>query len=265
MAQRGGKSMSVDFKVSLKGSRALITGASKGLGAHFAQTLAASGASVALAARDAKTCEALCANLREAGASAIAVSMEVTSSASVQAAVAQAARELDGLDIVINNAGVTDTVPLIDQDEETWDKILDTNLKGAFLVGQAAARLMRDQRTPGNIINVASILGHRVAGQVAAYATSKAALVQLTKSMALEWARYGIRVNALCPGYISTDLNHEFLASDAGQALIKRIPQRRFGTLTDLEGPLLFLCSTASGYVTGSSLIADGGHLVSSL
>lgn len=257
--------MSGDYKVSLAGRRALITGASKGLGAHFAQTLAASGACVALAARDAKACEALCRTLRQTGARAVAVSMDVTSSASVQEAVAQAARELDGIDIIINNAGVTGTVPLIDQDEPTWDKILDTNLKGAFLVGQAAARLMRDQRTPGSIINVASILGHRVAGQVAAYAASKAALVQLTKSMALEWARYGIRVNALCPGYIATDLNQDFLTSDAGQALMKRIPQRRFGTLNDLEGPLLFLCSNASGYVTGSSLIADGGHLVSSL
>jgi NAD(P)-dependent dehydrogenase (short-subunit alcohol dehydrogenase family) len=124
---------------------------------------------------------------------------------------------------------------------------------------------MREARTGGSIVNVASILGHRVAGQVAAYAASKAALVQLTKSMALEWARYGIRVNALCPGYIATTLNREFLDSEPGQALMKRIPQRRFGTLADLDGPLLFLCSSASRYMTGSSLVADGGHLVSSL
>lgn len=257
--------MSPDFTVSLKGRRTLITGASKGLGAHFAQTLAAAGADVALAARDAQGCENLCARLRQHGVKAAAIAMDVTSGTSVQDAVSRAARELGGLDIVINNAGVTETVPLIDQDEAAWDRILDTNLKGGFLVAQAAARMMRDARTGGSIVNVASILGHRVAGQVAAYAASKAALVQLTKSMALEWARYGIRVNALCPGYIATTLNRDFLDSEPGQALMKRIPQRRFGTLADLDGPLLFLCSSASGYVTGSSLVADGGHLVSSL
>lgn len=265
MAQQRGQDMSKDFTVSLKGRRALITGASKGLGAHFAHTLAAACADVALAARDAQSCESLCSELRNQGIKAVAVTMDVTSGASVHDAVTQAAHGLGGLDIVINNAGVTETVPLIDQDEQTWDRILDTNLKGGFLVAQTAARIMRDSGSGGSIVNVASILGHRVAGQVAAYAASKAALVQLTKSMALEWARYGIRVNALCPGYIATTLNREFLDSEPGQALMKRIPQRRFGTLSDLEGPLLFLCSSASGYVTGSSLVADGGHLVSSL
>lgn len=257
--------MSEEFKVSLAGRRALVTGASKGLGAHFAHTLATAGASVALAARDASACEEICAKLRANGVKAVAVSMDVSSRASVDAAVAKAASELGGLDILVSNAGVTQTVPLIDQDEMGWDRILDTNLKGALLVGQAAARIMRDTRSGGSIVNVASILGHRVAGQVGAYAASKAALVQLTKSMALEWARYGIRANALCPGYIATELNQEFLSGDAGQALMKRIPQRRFGNLADLEGPLLFLCSNASSYVTGSSLVADGGHLVSSL
>ena len=257
--------MSEEFKVSLAGRRALVTGASKGLGAHFAHTLAAAGASVAVAARDVSACETICAKLRDSGVKAVAVAMDVSSRASVEMAVAKAANELGGLDILINNAGVTQTVPLIDQDEMGWNRIFDTNLKGAFFTGQAAARIMRDNRSGGSIVNVASILGHRVAGQVAAYAASKAALVQLTKSMALEWARFGIRANALCPGYIATDLNQEFLSGDAGQALMKRIPQRRFGTLTDLDGPLLFLCSNASSYVNGSSLVADGGHLVSSL
>lgn len=257
--------MQAELKVSLTGARALITGASKGLGAHFARTLAAAGASVAIAARDERACEDLCESLRRNGATAVAVAMDVGSKESVDGAVARAVRELGGLDLLINNAGVTQTVPLIDQDEEGWDRIFDTNLKGAFLVGQAAARAMRDAKSGGNIINVASILGHRIAGQVAAYAASKAALVQLTRSMALEWARFNIRVNALCPGYIATDLNRDFLAGEAGQALLKRIPQRRFGTLAELDGPLLFLCSDASRYMTGSSLIADGGHLVSSL
>lgn len=256
--------MSQEFNVSLAGRRALVTGASKGLGAHFAKTLANAGASVAFAARDVRACEEIRNNL-PATSKSIALAIDVTSSASAAEAVATCVYELGGLDILVNNAGVSATVPLIDQDEAGWDKILDTNLKGAFLVAQAAARAMRVSGSGGSIVNVASILGHRVAGQVAAYAASKAGLVQLTESMALEWARYGIRVNALCPGYIATNLNREFLASEPGQALIKRIPQRRFGTLADLEGPLLFLCSNASLYVTGSSLVADGGHLVSSL
>lgn len=257
--------MADDFKVSLQGHRALVTGASKGLGAHFARTLAASGAHVAVAARDRAACQALCDKLEAAGATALPVAMDVSAPDKVGKAVKEAAHALGGLDILINNAGVTETVPLIDQDEAGWDRILDTNLKGAFLVGQAAAKVMRDAQTGGTIVNVASILGHRVAGQVGAYAASKAALVQLTKCMALEWARYGIRVNALCPGYIETDLNREFLDSDLGQALKKRIPQRRFGTLAELDGPLLFLCSKASSFVTGTSLVADGGHLISSL
>lgn len=257
--------MSSDLKVTLAGRRALVTGASKGLGAHFARTLAAAGADVALAARDADACEAACAEIRKGGGKAVAVAMDVGDRASVDTGVARAAAELGGLDILVNNAGVTQTVPLIDQDEAGWDRIMDTNLKGAFLAGQAAARIMRDHKRGGSIINIASILGHRIAGQVAAYAASKAALVQLTESMAVEWARFSIRANALCPGYIATDLNEDFLSGGAGQALMKRIPQRRFGTLADLEGPLLFLCSDASRYVTGSSLIADGGHLVSSL
>jgi len=257
--------MDQDLKVSLTGRRALVTGASKGLGAHFARTLAKSGASVAIAARDIEACETLRDELRKSGTTAVAVAMDVGARQSVDSAVRNAVQELGGLDIVVNNAGVTQTVPLIDQDEAGWDKIFDTNVKGAFLVGQAAARAMRDAKSGGSIINVASILGHRVAGQVAAYAASKAAVVQLTQSMALEWARFNIRVNALCPGYIATDLNRDFLESEPGQALMKRIPQRRFGTLEDLEGPLLFLCSNAARLVTGTSLVADGGHLISSL
>lgn len=253
------------FNVSLTGRRALVTGASKGLGAHFAGVLAAAGARVSVAARDVKSCETVCADIEKRGGACVPIAMNVTNGQSASAAVEKAVAQLGGLDILVNNAGVTDTVTLIDQDEAGWERILDTNLKGAFLVAQAAARHMRDGKQGGNIVNVASILGHRVAGKVGAYAASKAALVQLTKSMALEWARYSIRVNALCPGYIATDLNRAFLESDAGAALLKRIPQRCFGTMSDLDGPLLFLCSDASRYVTGTSLVADGGHLVSSL
>ena len=255
----------MNFKVDLNGQRALVTGASKGLGADFARRLAAAGAHVAVAARRLEDAERVCKSIRSKGGLADAIMLDVTSAKSVTDGVAATKAALGGLDILVNNAGVAETVPLLDQDEAGWDKTLDTNLKGAFLVGQAAARLMSEQKGGGTIVNVASITAFRVAGQIAAYAASKAALVQLTRSMALEWARYSIRVNALCPGYIATDINKDIFESAAGQAMIKRIPQRRLGSLEDLEGPLLFLCSDASRFMTGSSLVADGGHLISSL
>lgn len=253
------------FDVSLDGRSALVTGASGGLGAFFAERLALAGARVAVAARRRDACAALCARIEAAGGTAIALSLDVTDEASASAAVAETVAAFGGLDILVNNAGVTGTTALIDETAAAWDRILDTNLKGAFLVGQAAARAMVAAGRGGSIVNVASILGLRVAGQVAAYAASKAALVQLTKSMALEWARHSIRANALCPGYVETDLNRDFFATDAGQALVRRIPFRRLGTLDDLAGPLLFLSSDASLYVTGTAMAVDGGHLVSSL
>lgn len=255
----------MSFQVSLLGRRALITGASKGLGAYFAERLAASGAHVAVASRRQDECERVCEDIRARGGQAHPVEMDVTSPQSVQNAVHTARDALSGLDILVNNAGVAQTVGLLDQSAEDWDRVLDTNLKGAFLVAQAVARIMAADKGGGAIINVASILGYGAGGQVAAYAVSKAALVHLTKSMALEWARFDIRVNALCPGYIETDMNREFFATDLGKAVVKRVPQRRIGTLHDLEGPLLFLASDASRYMTGSSLIVDGGQLVSSL
>lgn len=188
--------------------------------------------------------------------------MDVSNANSVTAAFATLE---DGLDILVNNAGVTTTQRAQDLEEAAWDKILDTNLKGAFLVAQAAARSMRASGRGGVIVNIASILGLRVAGGVSPYAASKAGLIQLTKALALEWARDRIRVNALCPGYIETDLNRDFFASDAGQALIKRIPQRRLGKPEELDGALLLLCSDAGAYITGAEIPVDGGHLVSSL
>jgi NAD(P)-dependent dehydrogenase (short-subunit alcohol dehydrogenase family) len=165
----------------------------------------------------------------------------------------------------VNNAGVAITKAAMELTATDWQGVVDTNLTGAFFMAQAAARLMRDGGRGGCIVNVASILGVRVAGLVAPYAASKAALIQLTKALALEWARYGIRVNALAPGYIETDLNAAFFASEAGGKLIQRIPQRRLGRLADLDGPLLLLASGASGYMTGAVIEVDGGHLVSSL
>ena len=250
----------------LTGKTALVTGASGGLGLHFAKFLAANGASVFLTARRRAALDQACGDIRAAGGatggSAEPLEMDVSSAASVTKAFAS----LPGpLDILINNAGVTATQRAQDLEEAVWDSILDTNLKGAFLVAQSAARGMKAAGRGGAIVNVASILGMRVAGSVSPYAASKAGLIHLTKALALEWARDKIRVNALCPGYIETDLNRDFFASEAGQTLIKRIPQRRLGKPEELDGALMLLCSDAGSYITGSVIAVDGGHLVSSL
>ena len=245
----------------LAGKTALITGASGGLGLHFAHVLAGQGVKVLLAARRSAALELHCAEIRRSGGSARAVVLDVSNAKSV-AALFDVVPE--PIDILINNAGIATSGSALDFDESAWDNVLDTNLKGAFLLSQAVARQMK-LRGGGVIVNIASILGLRVASHVAAYATSKAALIQLTKSLALEWARFNIRVNALCPGYIETDLNRDFFATPAGQALIGRIPARRLGQMADLDVPLLLLCSDAGRYMTGATLAVDGGHLVSSL
>lgn len=246
--------------LSLDGKRALVTGASGGLGLHFARVLSAAGAEVTLAARRIDRVEAEARALREAGCAADAAELDVTSPDSV-AALFGAARPFD---IVVNNAGVAGEGAAIDMRPEAFRQVIDTNLTGVFAVAQAAARGMR-AAGGGSIVNIASILGLRVAGHVAAYAASKAAVVQLTKALALEWARYGVRVNALCPGYIETPINAEFFATEAGAALVRRIPQRRLGRLDDLDAPLLLLASDRSAYMTGAVIAVDGGHLVSGL
>ena len=239
----------------------LVTGASSGLGAHFARVLARDGARIVLAARSEGRIADEVRAIEAAGGHAQAVAMDVADPGSVAAAFGQ----IEGrLDVVVNNAGITATAPALDTDPAAFGAVLDTNVKGVFHVAQAAARRMRDTGG-GAIVNVASILGFRVAGNVAAYAASKAAVVHLTQALALEWARHGIRVNALCPGYIETPLNRDFFATDAGQALIGRIPQRRLGQLSDLDAPLRLLCSDEARYMTGSSIVVDGGHLCSSL
>jgi NAD(P)-dependent dehydrogenase (short-subunit alcohol dehydrogenase family) len=193
------------------------------------------------------------------------VSIDVTSEASVRGAFDHIAEIARVADVIVNNAGVTMTKPALQQSEQDWDAVIDTNLKGGWLVAQEAARRMVAAKVSGSIINVASILGERVAGGVAPYAISKAGLIQATKALALELARYDIRVNAILPGYIVTDINREFLESEAGERLRTRIPTRRFGQLTDLDGPLLLLASAAGAHMTGAVLAVDGGHLVSSL
>ena len=247
------------------GRTALVTGASSGLGRHFAATLAGRGARVVLAARRRERLETIADEIRTAGGDALAVDMDVTDARSVDRALDAAERAYGVPDVVVNNSGVADTALALDLDEDAWDRVLDTNLKGAWLVAREAGRRLRDAERPGSIINVVSILAFRVGAGMAAYAASKAALAQLTRVMALELARHDIRVNAIAPGYILTDMNRDFFASPAGEAMVTRIPQRRVGEPADLDGALLLLASDASRFMTGSIITVDGGHLQSGL
>jgi NAD(P)-dependent dehydrogenase (short-subunit alcohol dehydrogenase family) len=246
---------------NLAGRTAFITGASSGFGSHFAKVLSRAGASVVVAARRKSALDALVAEIQTAGGSATAVPLDVTNGASISAAVAAIGK----IDILVNNAGVTNAKATLEQTEGDFDWIIDTNLKGSFFVATAVARSMQSRGEPGSIINIASILGLRQQANVAPYAISKAGVIQMTKQLALEFARYQIRVNALAPGYFLTDLNREYFAADAGKAMIKRIPQRRLGQLADLDGPLLLLASDSSGFMTGAVIAVDGGHLLSGL
>jgi NAD(P)-dependent dehydrogenase (short-subunit alcohol dehydrogenase family) len=244
----------------LAGKAALITGASSGLGRHFALTLARAGADVGLAARRVEMLESLAAEVAKTGRKAVAIQLDVADAGNVTLAVEQTAAALGGLDILVNNAGMAPGDAALDVDEATWDRCMDTNLKGAWLMAQAAARQMIRGGKGGAIVNIASHLSVRVQNGTAPYAISKAGLLQMTKALALEWARYGIRVNALAPGYIETDISRDFMTSEGGQRMLKAIPQRRFGQPEDLDGALLFLSSDASQYVTGIFLPVDGGH-----
>ncbi|MFM0500217.1 SDR family NAD(P)-dependent oxidoreductase [Paraburkholderia caffeinilytica] len=245
---------------NLEGKTALVTGASSGLGAFFARVLGEAGAHVVLAARRAEPLEVVAQDIRAGGGKASTVVLDVCDTASREHALASCGR----LDVLVNNAGIVREGPASTHAEADWDDVIDTNLRGVFFTAQSAARLMRENGG-GSIINIASILGFRQAGGVLSYAVSKAGVIQMTQSLALEWARYGIRVNALAPGYFDTELNSEFWQSRAGEAMIGRIPQRRLGQLPELAGPLLLLASDASSYMTGSTLVVDGGHLVSTL
>lgn len=248
----------------LDGRVVLVTGASSGLGTHFARLLADAGARVAVAARRTDKLQNVVDTIVQAGGQARALALDVTDAASVHACF-DALASWGAPDVVVNNAGVTVTHPLLEQTPEDFDHVLDTNLKGCWLVATEAARRMVAAGQGGSIVNVASILGERVAGGVAPYAISKAGVVQATKAMALELARHRIRVNALLPGYVVTDLNRDFLTSEAGDKLRSRIPSRRFGELSDLDGPLLLLASDAGAAMSGATVAVDGAHLVSSL
>jgi len=252
-------------RFDLTGKVALVTGASSGLGVHFARTLAAAGASVAIAARRADRLASLQAELRAAGSDAVAVELDVQSSDSITAAAAATEKALGPVDIVINNAGISIVKPALEMPIEDWDAVVDTNLRGAWLVAQTAGKRWLMGKRPGVIVNIASILGLRTIGQVAPYNASKAGLIHLTRALAMEWARHDIRVNAICPGYIETEMNGDFWKTPGGQRLIDRIPQRRIGKPEHLDGALLLLSSEAGSFMTGSVLTVDGGHTVSSL
>jgi NAD(P)-dependent dehydrogenase (short-subunit alcohol dehydrogenase family) len=243
----------------------VVTGGSSGFGRHFARVLVGRGARITLAARRAEALASAVADITASGGKAQSVVLDVTRAEQIEDAMKRAEAEFGPIRAVVNNAGVTATKPALDQDERAWDGVIDTNLKGVWLVAQAAARRMIESKVKGSIVNIASILGLRVAGAVAPYAISKAGVIQMTKALALEWARYGIRVNALAPGYFATELNDDFFESEAGRALIKRVPQRRLGQLSELDGPLLLLISDAGSFMTGSVVAVDGGHLVSGL
>jgi NAD(P)-dependent dehydrogenase (short-subunit alcohol dehydrogenase family) len=250
--------------LSLAGQTALVTGASSGLGRHFARLLASHGAKVAIGARRMDRLVTLAEEIRASGGEALLVELDVTDEASVEQAIGQSADALAGLDILVNNAGIVIARPALEMSLDEWDAQVATNLRGAFLVARAAARRMAEQGG-GNIVNIASIAGLRTGGHISAYAASKAGLIHLTRNLAVELARAKVRVNALAPGYIETELNAEFFASKAGEELIRRIPQRRLGRPEDLDGPLLLLASDASRYMTGAVLVVDGGHSVNPL
>jgi NAD(P)-dependent dehydrogenase (short-subunit alcohol dehydrogenase family) len=249
----------------LKGKVALITGAAGVLGSHFSRCLGFAGAALVLAGRRHEPLLRLSEALRGEEIESLAVQMDVTDPVSVRAAFDQAQSVYGVINVLVCNAGVAVNKKSLDLSADEWSDVIDVNLKGTWLVCAEAGRRLIDQRRPGSIITISSVLGHRVAGAVLPYTASKAAVEQMTRALALEWARYGIRVNALAPGYIETDLNREFFQTRAGEALVQRIPQRRLGRPQDLDGALLLLASDASSYMTGSSIVVDGGHLQSSL
>jgi NAD(P)-dependent dehydrogenase (short-subunit alcohol dehydrogenase family) len=252
----------MDLGARIRAKRIFITGASGGLGEHFAKVCARNGAAIAVGARRLDKLDALVAELKRLGAAeAVAVALDVADEASVEAALSA----VGPLDVLVNNAGIAGDGSALDTSAEAFDRVIATNLRGVWLMSTAAARRWRDAKRGGAIVNIASVLGFRVAGGVAAYAVSKAGVVQMTQALALEWARFGIRVNGLAPGYIETDINAGFFDTEPGRAMLKRIPTRRLGQPEDLDGAFLLLATDASAWMTGATIPVDGGHLVSSL
>ncbi len=254
----------MSMKFNFSGKTALVTGASSGLGRRFAHVLAQSGAHVVLAARRVERLNALRDEIAAAGGSANAVGLDVTDLASIQRAIADAEQQAGPIDILVNNSGVSTTQRLVDVTPEDYAYVMDTNLRGAFFVAQEAAKRMiarakLDPSRQHRIINIASVAGLRVLPQIGIYCMSKAGAVQMTKAMAVEWGRYNINVNAICPGYIRTEINADHFDSDQGKVLINMLPRKRLGAPEDLDGLLLWLAADESRFINGAIVTADDG------
>lgn len=258
------------YSIDLSGRVALITGASGGLGAQFARTLASAGAAVVLASRRVERLKALRAQIDADGGDAHVLALDVTDQDSIRSAVAHAETEVGSIDILVNNSGVSTTQRLVDVSQEDFDFMFDTNVKGAFFVAQEVGKRMLARAqgsapgsfTGGRIINIASTAGLKVLPKIGVYCMSKAAVIQMTKAMAVEWGRFGINVNAICPGYIDTEINHAHWQTEAGQKLIQMLPRKRVGRPQDLDALLVMLCSDQSHFVNGAVISADDGFAV---
>ncbi|MDZ7936771.1 MAG: SDR family oxidoreductase [Rhodoferax sp.] len=255
------------YSIDLSGRVAFVTGASGGLGAQFARTLAAAGAAVVLASRRVDKLKDLRAEIEGMGGDAHVLELDVTDHDSIKAAVAHAETQVGSIDILINNSGVSTTQRLQDVSPDDYDHMFDTNVKGAFFVAQEVGKRMLARAkgaapgtyTGGRIVNIASMAGLRVLPQIGVYCMSKAAVIQMTKAQAMEWGKFGINVNALCPGYIDTEINHHHWQTEAGQKLVQMLPRKRIGQPQDLDAILLTLCADQSHFINGAVIAADDG------
>jgi len=260
----------MSYCIDLSGRVALVTGASSGLGTQFAKTLAKAGAAVVLAGRRVERLKTLRAEIEAEGGDAHVVPIDVTNHTSIKSAVAHAETDMGALDILINNSGVSTTQRLTDVSPEDYDYIMNTNTRGAFFVAQEVGKRMLARAkgaapgtfTGGRIVNIAAMAGLRALGQIGVYGMSKAAVIHMTRSMALEWGRYGINVNAICPGYIDTEINHHHWQTEQGQSVINMLPRKRIGRPEDLDTVLMMLCANESHFVNGSVVQADDGFAV---
>ncbi|AYM96562.1 SDR family oxidoreductase [Acidovorax sp. 1608163] len=258
------------YSIDLSGRVAFVTGASSGLGAQFARTLARAGAGVVLASRRIEKLKELRARIEGEGGDAHVVELDVTDHDSIKSAVAHAETEMGSIDILVNNSGVSTTQRIQDVTPEDYDFIFDTNVKGAFFVAQEVGKRMLARSrgaapgsfTGGRIINIASMAGLKVLPQIGAYCMSKAAVVQMTRAMALEWGKFGINTNAICPGYIDTEINHHHWQTEQGQKLVNMLPRKRVGSPEDLDALLVMLSSDQSHFINGAVIAADDGFAV---
>jgi NAD(P)-dependent dehydrogenase (short-subunit alcohol dehydrogenase family) len=260
----------VSYSIDLSGRVAFVTGASSGLGAQFARVLSRAGAAVVLAARRTEKLKALRAQIEGEGGDAHVIALDVTDLDSIKAAVAHAETEVGSIDILVNNSGVSVTRRIQEVDEQEFDYVFDTNVKGSFFVAQEVGKRMLARAqgaapgtfTGGRIVNIASMAGIRTLPQIGVYAMSKAAVIQMTKAFALEWGRFGINVNALCPGYIDTEINHHHWSTEQGRRLVDMLPRKRLGRPEDLDALIVLLASDQSHFVNGAVIAADDGFAI---